>query len=70
MSAHDRRSRLDEPEEHDNHPATALEDVLREIEEAERLTDDAEHGRGPQRRGEAGDALSPRPAAQDDAADA
>ncbi|MFJ6730159.1 hypothetical protein ACIQPQ_35195 [Streptomyces sp. NPDC091281] len=69
MSAHDRHSRLDEPEEHDNHPATALEDVLREIEEAERLTDDAEHGRGPRHRGETGDAHSPAPAARDDAAD-
>ncbi|MFE1028955.1 hypothetical protein ACFW5I_31045 [Streptomyces sp. NPDC058818] len=45
-------------------PETAIEEVLREIEEARPR--DAESDEGP-RRGEAGDATSPDPGAQKDA---
>ncbi|AOW90494.1 MULTISPECIES: hypothetical protein [Streptomyces] len=45
-------------------PETAVEEVLREIEEARPR--DAESERGG-RRGEAGDATSPNPGAQEDA---
>ncbi|MFH9861543.1 hypothetical protein [Streptomyces sp. NPDC017202] len=45
-------------------PRTALEEVLREIEEAERRADEErENRRG---RGEAGEAITPNPRAQED----
>ncbi|MFC8867479.1 hypothetical protein ACFUAC_07485 [Streptomyces sp. NPDC057148] len=47
-----------------NEPETAIDEVLREIEEARPR--DAESDEGP-RRGEAGDATSPNTGAQEDA---
>ncbi|MFD3841328.1 hypothetical protein ACFWWC_34460 [Streptomyces sp. NPDC058642] len=47
-----------------NRPETALEEVLREAEEAERRTSDSEERR--RRRGEAGDAITPNTGAQEE----
>ncbi|WP_030420436.1 hypothetical protein VM636_01020 [Streptomyces sp. SCSIO 75703] len=46
-------------------PGTAVEEVLGEVEDAE--TRDPESARERRQRGEAGDALSPGPGAQEDA---
>lgn len=45
-------------------PETALEEVLREAEKAERRTSDSEERR--RRRGEAGDAITPDTRAQEE----
>ncbi|MEU9356402.1 hypothetical protein AB0D65_36790 [Streptomyces griseoloalbus] len=55
MSEHDEQ---DEREE----PGTAVEEVLREVEEAERRAQDSAERR---RRGEAGDAITPNTEAQE-----
>lgn len=44
-------------------PETAVEEVLREVEEAERRSEDAA---GRRRRGEAGDAITPNSEAQEE----
>lgn len=51
--------------EHDDRkqPETAVEEVLREVEEAERRPRDAEEQR--RRRGESGDAITPNTDAQE-----
>ncbi|MFC9291122.1 hypothetical protein [Streptomyces sp. NPDC057052] len=54
----------DTGEERRDPPRTALEEVLREIEDAERRTDEE---RDPRRgRGEAGEAITPNPRAQEE----
>ncbi|GAB2758466.1 hypothetical protein [Streptomyces bullii] len=45
-------------------PRTAVEEVLREVEEAEKRTRDSEEQR--RRRGEAGEAITPNPRAQEE----
>ncbi|MFH8798485.1 hypothetical protein ACH4F6_02615 [Streptomyces sp. NPDC017936] len=47
---------------HDDRPETALDEVLREVEEAERPTDAPRTGH----RGEAGDAVTPNTQAQEE----
>lgn len=53
--------------EHDDRkePETAVEEVLREVEEAERRTRESEEQ--DRRRGEAGDTITPSPRAQEEA---
>ncbi|WP_264925539.1 hypothetical protein [Streptomyces sp. A012304] len=53
----------DTPEQPENHPGSALEEVLREIEEAERRTTDHHHD---DHDGEAAEAITPNPRAQED----
>ncbi|GAB2872178.1 hypothetical protein GCM10027074_44830 [Streptomyces deserti] len=49
---------------HRKEPETALEEVLREVEEAEQRTRDSEEQR--RHRGEAGEAITPNIQAQDE----
>ncbi|MFE5812516.1 hypothetical protein ACFQ6S_03725 [Streptomyces sp. NPDC056479] len=47
----------DEKEQHEEHPDTALEEVMKEITDAERRTTEAAEQR--RRRGESGEAVTP-----------
>ncbi|WP_454321095.1 hypothetical protein [Streptomyces phaeoluteigriseus] len=61
MQGHEER---DAKEERQDRPRTALEEVMREIEEAERRTDDEREAR--RDRGEAGEAITPNTRAQEE----
>jgi hypothetical protein len=57
----------DTPQHPENHPASALEEVLQEFEEAERrTTDPGRHGTRDDHDGEAGEAITPNTRAQED----
>ncbi|MFF7791036.1 hypothetical protein [Streptomyces sp. NPDC007991] len=57
-------SQDDNHDSSDKKPETALEEVLREIEEAENRTEDSAEQR--RHRGEAGEAITPNPRAQEE----
>ncbi|MGW2635915.1 hypothetical protein [Streptomyces sp. NPDC001348] len=55
---------MSKPENRDEHPKTALEEVLHEADRAEKRTTDP--ARAEEHRGEAGDAITPNTRAQED----
>ena len=56
----------DTEEDRQDRPRTALEEVMREIEEAERRTDEERGNRRGRGEGEAGEAITPNTRAQEE----
>ncbi|MDX3529042.1 hypothetical protein P1P75_22075 [Streptomyces sp. ID05-39B] len=56
----------DAEEDRQDRPRTALEEVMREIEEAERRTDEERGNRRGRGEGEAGEAITPNTRAQEE----
>lgn len=64
MSPHQDHGQDHDHDQHGKPPETALEEVLREVEDAENRTRDSAEQR--RHRGEAGEAITPNPRAQEE----